>query len=318
MSIQKEKARKQARYASAKEASAKQKESYIIPWLNIPSGLDMFKFKDEKKYRINVISFVTGVGNPMADEGVIYYERTCYVHQGLGLVGRDSHCCLFKMWGKKCPVCERVTEMQREGRDDNTVKSLRFKKRQLWLFDDVSERKEGQEPVVQLYESSYFGGQGYKGFGELIDMKIDNADDDDLATRFHRRDEGASTLKIMTKQRTYEKHNYYTADDLEFVTRKENYSDEFWDAVPCLDVLPKQLDYETLLRILDQTGSEQNGKTQVAIIPAVVNSPVENNNGTKGEKKPASKAGPDEEEEEEDEANDWENDDDDGDLDPED
>lgn len=261
MASQSEKTKKKVKYSSAKEASAKQKSGFEWTQLKIPKDLKLFKFDKAQVYRINVIPFTVGKYNPMADEGTAHYERTYYVHTNMGLEERNSYACPLKNWGKKCPVCEKAAQFTREGKDKDTIQAIKAKKRQLWLFHDVTDGWKGKDsPEVQLFETAYYGGRGYKGFGELIDSKITIADEGEPATHFYYLDDEGMTLKISTVEKVYSGNKYYVADEIEFVPRKETYSEDLLTEVPSLDSLPLQIDYEDLDKILNQIGDDEDKK----------------------------------------------------------
>lgn len=269
----KDKEKRQRRYADAKTAAAKSKGGFEWTNLSLPEGMTMFKFKRAGVYRINVIPFVTKDGNPNADVDMDYYERTYYVHNQIG-PEEKTYCCPLKNWGDPCCVCDHRVKLQNKGADDETIAPFKPKKRQLWLFDDVSEVREGaHKPNFQLFEAAYFGGRGYKGFGEMINGKIEIADDGDPATRFYRLDEEGMTLKVSTQESNFKGNTYYRADEIDFAPRKVVYSESDFENVPCLDEIPKRISSSELRKIFLQeddnsSKADASGKEKEAKAPA--------------------------------------------------
>lgn len=255
-----EKERRQVQYADAKEAAAKSKGGFEWTTLSIPQGIQVYKFKAVKTYRINILPFVTKQGNPNAAVNRLYYERTYWTHTEVG-PDEKAYCCPLKNWGQPCCLCEHVTKLRNQGADDTSIAPFKPKKRQLWLFDDVTDVVDPKKhkPNPQLFETAYFGGRGYKGFGEAMDAKIALADPGDPATRFYRLDSKGMTLRISTAQSNFRGNTYFRPDELEFVDRKEVYDEEM--ELPCLDEFPKQISSKELHKIFHQVSDdvEQSG-----------------------------------------------------------
>jgi hypothetical protein len=241
-------------------------------WLTIPKGLEQFEFTRAGIYRINVIPFVAGKNNPLADEGRIHYEQTYWVHD----LGERRYCCLWKNWGKACPMCEWVVRKFVKRSRYKEAYPFQPKERQLWLFDDVTAMhgrgpaRRTRKPALKLFDAAYlggyfansthkgFGGIPFKGgiicagFGQLIDNKkflpLPKLDDRVPARTFHRLDAGM-TLKV----KTWKRGDTYTVDNIDFVSRREKYSTDLANEVPCLDLMPKEPEYEKLRAIMRTT-----------------------------------------------------------------
>ena len=206
----------------------------------VPDGMKLFKFRAEKLYRLDMLGYVVGKGNPMAKEGAIHFERTYYVHQNVG-PRREAYCCLLKNWNKKCPICDHCAKLHAEGRmDKKAIGKLEAKMRHLWLVKDLDAKEEG----FKLWETGHF-----KTFGEQMKDRLDALRDDSPNLDFFM-PVGGATLNIKAKQDTFSdgerSGTFYKASNIDFDSRSEDYSDEDVEALPCLDDLLIQLSYKEL------------------------------------------------------------------------
>lgn len=239
-----EKEKKKMRYSNAKEVADKQSRGFELTTLNLPKGMSLLTFKEAGMVKLDCLPYVCKAGNPMADEGMVHYERTYYVHKGINPSDdKASYCCPQKCFGKPCPVCEYVGTIRNQpDTDQDLVKSLNSKKRQIFAVIDKAHRDKG----IQIHEGSY-----YNGLGELIDNKIDASDEDSPYRTFHHLDSGMS-LHISVKPNPPYGNS---AENLEMVARKPitgGLSDDGESVmvgdmeVPCLDSLLKEVSYDFL------------------------------------------------------------------------
>lgn len=243
-----EKEKKKVRYTSAKETADKQQSGFQLSSIKIPKENQQFQFKEEKVYHLDIIPFVTKEGNPMADEGMVHYERTYWVHRGIGPESK-SYTCLAKTFNSRCPICEHIPKMEREGADQDTIANLKAKKRQIFAVINLKEKDKG----IQILENSYFN-----GLGEVIDAKIDASEEDSKYRNFFHL-EGGLRLAVKSTQDSYAGRSFFKPTNVEMEPRAKDYPDSILDEVPCLDDLPVQLTYDELKEIFLQ-GSEESPK----------------------------------------------------------
>jgi hypothetical protein len=242
MATQREKAKRKLRYTDAKEVADKQGQGYEIASISLPKGVQTFTFREEKVYKLNVIPFVTKAGNPMAEEDMVHYERTYWVHRNVGPEGK-SFACLQKTFKKPCPVCQHAAKLEQEGgADKETLDALRPKKRQLWQVQDINAKEKG----FQILECSYFN-----GLGELIDAKLDATEDDDPYRRFFHLD-GGMMLKIKASQDSFNGRSYFKPTNVEFSPRDKALPESVLDEGTCLDDLPREMPYKELQKAFYQ------------------------------------------------------------------
>lgn len=216
----------------------------------LPAGVEAFRFTEAKNYRIDIMPFRVGAGNPQADEGTVHWERTYYTHGGLGAEGMDHYTCLQQTFGKKCPICEEYVKRKRAGASKEELGDLRPKTRQLFVFFVHSEHEKG----YQVYEASH-----YRGFGELLKAKLDAQDEDSPYLDFFHLEDGM-TLVVKAAEDSYAGKKFFKPANIEMVPRKEQFDVAVLDDIPCLDELPKELSYAALKAVFEGEVSSSEGE----------------------------------------------------------
>lgn len=253
MPTRRERDRREEQYADTERRVKEHTEGWKPTAFKIPEGMPLFNFKKESTYLLDVVPYTVSKRNlnKFADPGFLYYELTYRVHRNLGPDGRKSFVCLSEMFNKKCPACEEAARLQRDGNEAH--KGLWARERQLFYVIDRTSKEE-ERKGVQLFEAAYKGGQGYKGFGELLDTKIRKQKNQRF---WHWNIEDGKTLEITTAQRKF--HTvYYTADDIEFVDREDEDRYESRPKLPSLEELLIEVPYDTFKEVL--FGAPSNGE----------------------------------------------------------
>lgn len=229
---------------------AKQHDVMGATSLRIPDGTSLFTIKKEGNYRIDVIPYVVGKGNPHAAEGKKYWQRTYFVHRGVGANGQ-SFCCPKKCTdGRlKCPICEDAWRQwnaigkDRELTDEelkkekDRVKALWPKERQLFAVIDKNNAEKG----IQIWD------QSFHLFGKALKNKLDNMDEVDEKKgydRFHHPEMGY-TIRITAVEEKMGSYSFFDCSIFEFRER-EPYEMSIIDEAPCLDDAIILLTYEQL------------------------------------------------------------------------
>lgn len=242
-----QRSRKEVRRASASKRAEKQRGG-VRPYLNLPSNVTLFDFEKEGSKKIDIIEYVVGKGNPEADKGDRYFERTFYVHKGIG-PDNETHLCPKKTFGKPCPVCKHRTKMGRDpDADDDTTDELKPKERQLFVVMQPKKKKAG----IQILDKSYHL------FGKELDLAIRKAKKkhgEEAADKFASPDEGMSVL-CEVEEKSYKKANYTNVKMAKLVERDEQYDEDLIEQVPCLDKLLVETPYEELKQLFDQSGDD--------------------------------------------------------------
>jgi hypothetical protein len=258
--------------------------------IKFPNDLKLFQVKSEGIQLFDIVPYTAGAGNPNAEKGSLYFERTYYVHRGVG-VNSNSYICPAKVYGKKCPICSHIVKLEREGADKQTIDALRPKNRQLFLVYDRKEPEAG----LKLLDSSYHL------FGKLLDDRVlePDAEEEGWAYYWFPNEEG-KTLRVNFKQETFGGRAFFKASSIDFKPRKEALPDEILEHGYCLDDMLIQVDYEELKKkFYEEEDDEEDDE------------PKTTTTTTKVKSKPAPKKAAPVKDEEEDEDDDWDDEDED-------
>jgi len=216
--------------------------------VKLPEGVSFLGVKKAGAKRFDIIPYRVpdGAGNPECEDGQLHFERTYWVHRGIGLEGKDSYVCLAKTAGKRCPICEKRARLAADpDTEEALLKALLPKERQLWNIYDPDEPDEG----VQVWDVSFHL------FGKQLDAVVKHSDENDEEENHYEYfsdPEDGSTLKTTFSEETFAGHKYYEAGQIEFRRRKEPLPDEVVEAANILDDLLIILPYEKLKAIFLQ------------------------------------------------------------------
>ena len=240
---------KDRKYTSARERAEKQKDGFTAPYLKLPDGVTLFKPK-AGTFLLDILPYTTGEGNPWADEGSLHWERTFYVHRGIG-ANNDTFLCPRMTAKKRCPVCEHRIHLMKQAsgdeEDEKYIKDLSPKQRQLF---NLVNRKD-PDAKKQLWDHSYHT------FGRMLDARLRNADEDDEWEKFFFLEDGL-TIKVSFVEKSMGGYTFVDAESIDFKARKEPYDDSVLEEVQCLDDLLVLPDYDELKAALLQTEDEED------------------------------------------------------------
>jgi len=226
--------------------------------LNIDSDVKMFKVDREGTRRIDLIPYVVkGDDNPEAEKGDWHFERTYYVHRNIG-PNDQWYVCPAKSAGKPCPICEYRARLAKDpDSDEEEIKALAPKERQLFNVIDVEDREEG----IQLWDYSFHT------FGKRLDAEVRNADPDEETEYFPDLEDGL-TLKVAFEEKAMGGgRTFYNASAIGFKKRTKNYDKSILDEVYDLDDMVKIESYDKIksvfLQIDDSEKEEEMAKDPV-------------------------------------------------------
>ena len=237
---------------AANHQSGRNRSSYLL----LPDGVETFKPKKEGTYRFNIVPYVAGKNNRDSEPGELDYEFTFFIHKVGEGDDQRTIVCPKKTYGKPCPICEQVERLSKDYvENEDEIKALKAKQRQ--LFNIVDARDE--ENRIQVYETSYF-----KGFGEMLDKRLRNFDDEDDENYGDFADiPGGRTLKVMFAEDTFNGNKFFAPSSIDFVPRKEELPDSIIDEAVCLDSCLKVLSYNDILKLIAGTEDEEQEETTV-------------------------------------------------------
>ncbi len=280
--------RKERKKVSAKRRVAEHRTGFQSTTYNIPDGVNMFKLKSEGVKRIDVLPFTAGKGNPFAEEGEDYYERTFWIHRGIG-PNNDTYVCPRKTYGLPCPICDFRDAMRRkEDFDEDLYRDLAPKERQLFAVLDRADVEAGP----QIWDVSYHL------FGRRLDNEIQNQEEGEGLDLFADPEEGA-TLKLGIEEKSMGSTNFYAVEAVKFISRRDPIDEEILEKVPCLDDLLIAKPYDELKSIFLQEEMSKDESEDEEEKPKAKK---------KKKKAPAKKKKPEPEPEEDDDEEDWNDD----------
>jgi len=214
--------------------------------LKVSDDVNFFALDKTGTKRIDVIPYVAGEGNPACDAGDIYFERTFYVHRGIG-PNQESYVCLAKTAKKPCPICEYRAKLQRDpNADEDLIKDLAPKERQLWNVID----RDNMDKGVQLWDISHHL------FGKILYSAIRNSDEEDNYEFFADLEQG-STLKLGISEESFGGRTFYKVESIIFKPRSEPYDEDIIKQAHCLDECLAVLEYDKLKAIFLQTTEDE-------------------------------------------------------------
>ena len=242
------------RRVSAERRVTEHRTGWSPTCFDLPEGDERTELFQPKtgNYRLDIIPFNAGDSSKFAkelvyaDEGEPYFERTFWMHRKIG-AEEHSYVCPRKTCGKPCPICEaRAKEAEKEDGDEDTIKALTPKERQLWNVIDLNDVDKG----IQIWEVSFYN------FGKVLDERINNAEEDD-DWRFFSDPEDGFTLRVTMSEGAMGKH-HIEASAIDFKPRKEGYDPDIIDESPQLDDLLKILSYKELKKVFLSVADDED------------------------------------------------------------
>lgn len=226
------------------QIGARTKESYNVKddsgkygsIFNKKMGLEKYKIA-EGEHAVDIIPWLVGNQYPTKNfpnikPGDIAYILDIWVHFGIG-VNEDAIACPARNYDKPCPVCEELTQLKKEGADDELINPLKPKRRA--IYQVVSRNSAGEEAKgVQLMDSPHYyteriiAEKARRPFGGGFIFFSDP--DEGKTVYFKRKGTGRSTE--------------YVSHD--FMDRKEPISDEILDSALSLDDYLVIKDYDEI------------------------------------------------------------------------
>ena len=203
--------RKKRERVSSRNRAENREEGFTPTAVKRPNGVERFDPKKGGNYNLDIIPYkVTKANvNPWAKEvGMLASERTYFAHKNIGS-DSDMYVCLNKTLKKPCPICEAITaERKKPDGDEELIKSLKIKERQLWNVIDKNEPEKG----VQLWDISFYL------FGKQLDDRVNNASED-REYEYYADPVDGMTLVVGLEAKTYNGGPYVETTTIDFDKR---------------------------------------------------------------------------------------------------
>lgn len=210
---------------------------------------DVKRFAPKKgTYKLDVIPYtVSAKKHPDGvAAGELWCRRPFLIHYGIGVDNKPQVC--PRTIGKPCPICEYYErERKRPGADEDALKEIRAKARELYNVIDLDNEDDG----IQVLEMSYHL------FGKLLENEINEADDDEVAGFAELK--GGKTLKVRFSESSMGTNKFLEATRIDFLDR-DDYKKSILDDVVDLDTVFNILPYEELEAVfLEDEGASMAG-----------------------------------------------------------
>lgn len=210
---------------------------------------DVKRFSPKKgTYKLDVIPYtVSAKKHPDGvAAGELWCRRPFLIHYGIGVDNKPQVC--PRTIGKPCPICEYYErERKRPGADEDALKEIRAKARELYNVIDLDNEDDG----IQVLEMSYHL------FGKLLENEINEADDDEVAGFAELK--GGKTLKVRFSESSMGTNKFLEATRIDFLDR-DDYKKSILDDVVDLDTVFNILPYEELEAVfLEDEGAGMAG-----------------------------------------------------------
>jgi hypothetical protein len=123
------------------------------------SNLEGVSFWSPKEgdHILDVIPYTAGPDDPQVKAGEQTYVLEVYIHPEVGGIEDQTMICIEKTYKKPCPICEHRRVLQKEGADEDLVKSLQPKRYPRSIYNIVCYDSEKDESRgVQVFDASHF------------------------------------------------------------------------------------------------------------------------------------------------------------------
>jgi len=240
------KTKKKLKLGSARKKALSQSQPFERTSFRVPEGMEVFKLKEQGRKKIEILPVLATAKNKHGVEGTYHFEATYWVNR----IGADnqSYVSPKRTFNERCPVHEEYSRLNNDpNADEEHIKSLRAKQRQLFYVFDHDEPEKG----VQLWDMSYWL------FGKQLDEKIMLAEEEDGYDQFFDPYDGL-TIKLGVTEDQFAGNKFYKVAAIDFVKRKDEIDEELWADLEPLENLLKVLSYSELKAILFMEEPEES------------------------------------------------------------
>lgn len=216
-------------------------------YLDLPEGVSIFKLEHtgNAAYKLDFIPYIVGKGNPAADPGMEYFERTFYVHRKLGADGMSSAICNLSTFRKRCRICEHRDQLRKDGMSWKDTADLNPKTRILFRVFNRGDKAAG----IQVWETG-----DYKTFGAMLKAKIGAVED---YANFSDLEDGYTLqLSVIEDKFGENAQKFKAVTSIEMIKRKNPLPAEWLEEGPNLDDCIKPISDKAAMRLLNPGADE--------------------------------------------------------------
>ena len=224
------------------DVAAERVRTSTYGYLKLPKGVNMYKEPQQDTVRLDFLPYE--VTNPQhadrqdetgkAVPGGLWYKAPFRTHRQVGPANETVVCPTTV--GKRCPICELRTKMQREGASKEDLQPMNTSRRNLYCVVPLGSKD--FEEVPYIWDISAFCFQNE--LKDELDLNEANWSFPDL--------EEGLTLSIRFIKKSFAGKDFGFTKRIAFEARDSAYDEAILDDVPKLDELLTILSYDELDR----------------------------------------------------------------------
>lgn len=227
---------------SATERAIKHKDIDGRTVIQKPDGIEFFECPKKGLVKLEHLAYIVGEGNPHCDSGAAFYERTYFVHYGVGPGKGKAYVCSYHTFGERCAVCDFISQEARSSNPDkDLLKAMKAKERQLFYVRDMDDPKK----QIKLWDYSFHL------YGKFLDAYVKQGDNDEYRTFFDP-DNGYYVKATFNEESMGGGSSFGKVVAIEMKPRPASVPWKVIDNLPCLDELLIKTPYDDVKRQLYQ------------------------------------------------------------------
>ncbi len=194
---------------------------------NFPKEIKYFKPHTDKINQIIILPYTVKTENdPKVKINDETYILEYFKHRGIG-INNESVLCLKKTFGKSCPICEEIQNLQ-ENYEQNkqTISAIKASKRGIYNIIDLNDTENPNE--IKLFDSSFSYFEE-----EMLEEVIDNETKEYVC--FPDTSEDGYIIKFRATEESFGKIKFNKYKAFRFDKRKYAIKKEILDKVLSLD-----------------------------------------------------------------------------------
>lgn len=227
--------------------SAKESSKRGTRLKDLPDRIEFFKEKKGTNL-IDIIPYeVTDKKHLQQEVGELWYQKTIWVHFGIG-VEEEAYLCPKEMKIGPCPICEHIAQIWKDKPKEEAKEltgGIRAKRRELYNVINLEEEDKG----IQLWEISWHN------FGVQLQEDCDDVEDENW---FFANPEDGASLKVRFREAKIGSNKFLQASRVDFEDRDEPLDESLIEDAVDLDAIVNVLDYKQLAAIFLEMDPEED------------------------------------------------------------
>lgn len=224
----------------AKNSHKQKTQASQYGYLNLPSGMNVFKEEPDTKVTLDFLPYpIIDQNHPDIDQdgefpqlGDLWYKRPFKVHRNIGSENEAVVCPTSIK--KKCPVCEYRAKRKKEGADQEELSAIKASNRNLYIVVPKNHKDYDEEPHIWDISKYLFQ-----------DMLNDEIEENKEYGVFPDPEEGLS-VRIRFSENQLGRNKFAETSRIDFEEREKQYDEKILESVPNLDEVLNILTYEQI------------------------------------------------------------------------